>query len=247
MLTVAVPDGRVVVHEIGHGPPVVLVHGGTGTATHDWGRIVPALRDRARVVTLDLRGHGASPNRGGALTEVRFAQDLTHVLTRLGIGQAVFIGFSLGANTVLRLITLYPGRARGAVLIGGSATGDPARIRAMKSGPWPPGLAALHHPAHPDPDHWDHLRQTLLENWSNSTERSTAELARATLPVLVVHGERDAIQTTTVARDLAERLPDARLEVVTEAGHAVQRDQPEEFLRLVTDFLTARCGFPEEA
>jgi pimeloyl-ACP methyl ester carboxylesterase len=245
-LTVAVPDGRVVVHEIGHGPAVVLVHGGTGTAAHDWELAVAGLREHARVVTLDLRGHGGSPNRGGALTDVRFAQDLTHVLTRLGIGQAVFIGFSLGANTVLRLITLYPSRARGAVLIGGSATGDPERIRAMKSGPWPPDLAALQHPAHPDSDHWDRLRQVLLDDWSNNTERSSAELARAALPVLVVHGERDAIQTTAAARDLVQRLPDARLEVVTEAGHAVQRDRPEEFLRLVSLFLSARCGFFEE-
>jgi pimeloyl-ACP methyl ester carboxylesterase len=247
MLTMAVPDGRVAVTEAGHGPAVVLVHGGTSTGRHEWQLLSLALQEHARVITLDLRGHGLSVNHGGALTESRFALDLPHVLRRLGIGQAVFIGFSLGANTVLRLLTRHPERARAAILIGGSATGDPDRIRSYKMGPWPRDLVALHHPAHPDPGYADMLRRTLLENWARDTERTSDELARATMPVLVVHGEHDTVQTRQAACDLATRLPQGQLVVMPGAGHAVHRDRRDDVLRAVRSFLTATPDGEESA
>lgn len=238
--TIAVPDGAVAVTDRGHGPPVLLVHGGTGTGEHDWGDVAHHLGRRGRrVVVVDVRGHGASRNDGGPLTTRRFAADLLHVLRSLGIGRSDLVGFSLGANTVLELLCRRPDVGTRAVLVGGSATGSPARVRAISDSPeWPPALRALRHAVDPSPDYWYRLRGHLLADWEANTEVPARRLARVRCPVLVVAGVHDPIQRVDVARHLASTLPEGRLALVEDAGHAVHHDRPDRFLELLDDALT---------
>ena len=57
-------------------------------------------------------------------------------------------------------------------------------------------------------------------------------------PVLIVRGRYDPVLTMTRARWLRDALPQARLEVVSRAGHFLQEDQPERVASLLADFLT---------
>lgn len=224
---------------MGSGPPVVLVHGGTGTADHDWSAVRAHLAGSHRVITVDLRGHGGSENLGGELATRRFAADLPHVMDRFGIRRAALVGFSLGANTVLDLLCRQPGRATRAVLVGGSATGSPDQVRALAAAPgWPRQLRELRHAVDPAPDYWLRLRTVLLEDWASHTEVDPRLLARVACPVMVVNGCDDPIQRPVVAEHLAAALPCARLELVPDAGHAVHLDQPERFADLLDSFLT---------
>jgi 3-oxoadipate enol-lactonase len=242
-LTVAVPDGRLRVWERGSGRPIVLVHGGTATAAHDWGATVDDLARDHHVVCFDHRGHGGSPDHGGDLALRRFAADLPHVLRRLGLVRATFVGFSMGANTVLHLLVRRPELADAAVVVGGSATGDPAHVRAIAADPaWPGSLRRLVHEVDPSTDYWHRLRSQLLEDWACHTELAPDALARVRCPVLVVNGADDPVQSVSVARHLAGSLPDARLEVVPGAGHAVAWDQPEHFLDLLRTYLAATAA-----
>lgn len=235
----AVPAGRLVVREVGTGPPVVLVHGGTATGTHEWSGVAAHLASRRRVVVVDVRAHGGSVHDDGRLGVTRFAADLLHVLRRLAIPRADFVGFSMGGNTVLELLCRAPERARRAVVVGGSATGDPERVLALtRTDAWPAPLRALRHDVDPSPDYWRRLRDLLVTDWAASTEVDPARLARVDLPVLVVTGADDPIQSPAVARHLADALPHARLELVDRAGHAVHVDRPDLFLTLLDDFLT---------
>lgn len=228
-----------VVTEVGSGPPVLLVHGGTGTGEHDWADVRAHLAASRRVITLDLRGHGRSRNEGGELSTRRFAADLPHVLARLGVRRADLVGFSLGANTVLDLLCRRPELARRAVLVGGSATGEPDRVRAIAAAPqWPGALRRLRHDVDPSPDYWHRLRSVLLEDWAAHTEVDPRLLDRVTVPVLVVSGCDDPIQRPEVAAHLARSLPYAHLALVPDAGHAVHLDQPARFLALLEDFLS---------
>ncbi|HET7093398.1 MAG TPA: 2-succinyl-6-hydroxy-2,4-cyclohexadiene-1-carboxylate synthase, partial [Thermomicrobiales bacterium] len=63
-----------------------------------------------------------------------------------------------------------------------------------------------------------------------------ARLAEIGCPVLLVVGEEDA-RFRAIAADLADRLSDARVTVVPEAGHAVHLEQPERFATIVQEFL----------
>nr|WP_269779024.1 alpha/beta hydrolase [Propioniciclava soli] len=64
-----------------------------------------------------------------------------------------------------------------------------------------------------------------------------ARLAEIRTAVLLVHGERDSGVPLASVREAAERLPDARLLVVKDAGHWVQRDRPDLVIPAVTEFL----------
>lgn len=75
--------------------------------------------------------------------------------------------------------------------------------------------------------------------WRKARTNYTDQLGAITVPVLMVHGERDTGVPVRRAREAAALLPDARLLVVPDAGHWVQRDQPAVVTTAVLDFLAA--------
>lgn len=73
--------------------------------------------------------------------------------------------------------------------------------------------------------------------WAKTRTNYSDQLRSITIPVLVIHGDHDTGVPVNRARDAARKLPDARLLVVPDAGHWVQRDRPAVVLRAVLDFL----------
>ena len=65
------------------------------------------------------------------------------------------------------------------------------------------------------------------------------ESALATLPVptLLIWGDHDPLAGPDVGRDLTTRMPDARITVITDAGHIPHLDQPEPVAAALNDFL----------
>jgi pimeloyl-ACP methyl ester carboxylesterase len=107
----------------GSGEPVVLVHGYTDNLDHSWVEpgILANLAKDHRVVAFDLRGHGKSgkphdPSQYGR----QLSQDVVRLMDHLGIARAHIVGYSLGANTVAKLLTTDPQRFITATLGGGS-------------------------------------------------------------------------------------------------------------------------------
>ena len=235
--TIPVPGGRVFVSERGSGTPIVFLHGGTGTGAHDWGGIVDALAPRYRTILFDLRGHGCSPDDDGTLGVVRFGLDARHVLRALGVPRAVMVGFSVGGNTLLKLLSRDPRTAIALVTVGASARGDASRVAQIMAGPWPDYLMELEHAVGHGPDYWKDLRGALAGDWAHNLALSDGDVRRVTCPTLVCHGEGDRIQQLGYAHHLVETLPDAELFVAPDAGHAVQLDQPELFVERLEAFL----------
>jgi pimeloyl-ACP methyl ester carboxylesterase len=190
------------------GPPVLLLHGLAASSASTWREAgwLDLLADAGRdVVAPDLPGHGATPLPEGTIDLTAFALDAVP-----GDAPVDAIGFSLGARTVLLAAAEAPERFRKVVLSGigdnlfrdddsmlrvadALEAGDPdepmARYfldHARRSGTDPVGLARL-------------LRET-------QPTVTDDHLARVTMPVLVVIGERDFAGP---GEPLADRLPDA--------------------------------------
>jgi pimeloyl-ACP methyl ester carboxylesterase len=236
---VAAPDTQLHVREVGTGRPLVLVHGGTGTGSFDWGPLVPLLADHFRVVWFDLRGHGHSPAPGLRLGIVRFGLDTHRVMQALGIPRAILVGFSAGANSLLTLAIRRPDVAAGLVTIGGSMTSDPARVKEILSGPWPEDLKAIDHVAGSGPDHWRRLRRALAEDWAENNVFEPEMLARISCPFLAIHGERDRIVFPEQAELLSTHVPNGRMWLAPGAGHLVQKVLPEETAGQIIEFAEA--------
>ena len=234
---VPVPAARAAYRERGTGPAILFVHGGTGTAEHDWAAIAERLEDRYRTVLVDLRGHGASTDPTREVGITRSGLDLTHVLRALGLARAVLVGFSYGGNTLLHLLGRDPSWASALVTVGASAEGDASRVEEIMTGPWPSALRNLRHATSDDREYWQELRGALAHDWAANLALDDAALARIDCPVLVCHGADDVFQPLPYAERLMAGLPDACLEVIEGAGHAAQLDQPEVFLELVEQFL----------
>jgi pimeloyl-ACP methyl ester carboxylesterase len=79
--------------EGGSGKPLLLLHGAARTL-EDWSLAVPMLVPHHRVVTVDLRGHGLSPE--GAWTWDEVVGDVAELLHDLDLEDAVVAGHSLG-------------------------------------------------------------------------------------------------------------------------------------------------------
>ena len=108
MSTMTVDGLRWEVRVRGAGRPLLLLHGFTGRGT-SWGTHATAFARRARVITVDLPGHGrsgtAAPDR---MTVERTADDLAAILRRLDAVPADVVGYSLGARIALRLAIAHP-------------------------------------------------------------------------------------------------------------------------------------------
>lgn len=117
--------------------PLVLAHA-TGFCGAVWSPLVPALRERFRVVTLDQRGHGDSDKPDGDYAWKEFASDLAGVIDALDLRETYAVGHSKGGAAVAGVAADHPGRLARAVLL------DPVLIAPFVAGqePAPNPLAA---------------------------------------------------------------------------------------------------------
>jgi pimeloyl-ACP methyl ester carboxylesterase len=224
----------------GAGPPLVLLHGLSGSGRW-WSRNVPAFASSFRTYAVDLPGFGASRRvRWSRLDDT--VDRLADWIAAEGLSRAHIAGHSLGAAVAARLAARHPKRVDRLVLVDAAIRLVGKRlspratdvVRTVRSGM--PGFAPILvrdllrcHP-------WSFVAATvdaLQPDWDS-------HLARITAPTLVVWGERDAITSLPLGRDIAETVADARLLVLPNAGHNPMWECAEAFNSEVLRFLTDR-------
>jgi pimeloyl-ACP methyl ester carboxylesterase len=102
--------------EGGAGPPLVLLHGPCGNATH-WMDVLPDLVGRYRVIAPDLPGHGASGTGAVPLTRDRVLGWLDALIEHAGSDRSVLVGHALGGAVAARYAVGRSDRLRRLVLV----------------------------------------------------------------------------------------------------------------------------------
>jgi non-heme chloroperoxidase len=97
---------RIAYDDRGSGRPVLLVHG-VSMSRRFFERNLDALAERFRVVSVDLRGHGESPAHEGGHTVAQYARDLHDVIGKLGLEGAAAVGWSMGTMVVWDMIRRF--------------------------------------------------------------------------------------------------------------------------------------------
>ncbi|MCA1378948.1 MULTISPECIES: acetoin dehydrogenase dihydrolipoyllysine-residue acetyltransferase subunit [unclassified Bradyrhizobium] len=237
------------------GPSVVLVHGFSGDAD-SWALNIVELRQRARVIAIDLPGHGGSTKDVGDGSVDTLAKAISGALDALGIGSAHLVGHSLGGAVVLRLAQLHPERVISLVLVapaglpGGRLNrefldGMVDAQRAREIRPWLELL--FHNPARASAEMVENMarykridgveealgtiRNGLLAGVAAYPSAGTVALP----PVLLLLGESDQVVGLP---DLALLPPDWKVVTLSGAGHMPMVEQFAEFNRLVGDFVS---------
>ena len=101
----------------GEGQPLVLVHGGGSTIQTSFGRILPLLSQKFKVIAVELQAHGHTSDRDGPESFEQDADDVIGLCRRLDIKKASFLGFSNGGNTCMRIAMKQPGLVNKLVII----------------------------------------------------------------------------------------------------------------------------------
>jgi 2-succinyl-5-enolpyruvyl-6-hydroxy-3-cyclohexene-1-carboxylate synthase len=251
----------------GEGPPLLLLHGFTGSGA-SLADLAARLAARFRTVRLDLVGHGRSeaPRDPGAYRMESCVDQVCAALDALGIPTAHLLGYSMGGRVALALCAWRPERARSALLVAASAglehpgqraarrTSDEELARRIET----QGIQRF-------VDEWMALplfasqrclgraalaaaRAQRLANRPHALALSLRGMGSGAQPPL--HASLAGIEMpllfvageldakfAAVARDLAARAPRGRAESVAGAGHACHLEDPEAVARLAESFF----------
>jgi pimeloyl-ACP methyl ester carboxylesterase len=107
----------------GGGPALILLHGGLGSGDM-FQAILPELTGKRRVITVDLQGHGRTPDVDRPLRFESMADDVAALVEHLGLGQVDVMGYSLGGGVALRMAIQHPELVRRLVLVSVPFRGD---------------------------------------------------------------------------------------------------------------------------
>ena len=213
-------------HEMGEGRPVVLIHGYFSDAATNWIKYGHAEKVAAlgrRVVMPDLRAHGqnARPHDAAAYPADALARDGMALIDHLGLTDYDLGGYSLGARTAVRMVTM--GATPGKIVLSGMGleglldTGRRAahfRRILTNLGSFERGSPEWMAEAFLKTTGGDPV--ALLGILDTFVDTTREELGRIAQPVLVLAGEEDDDNGSHAA--LLELLPDARL-VETPGNH----------------------------
>jgi 2-succinyl-6-hydroxy-2,4-cyclohexadiene-1-carboxylate synthase len=127
-------DGLTVnIERWGSGPPVVLLHGFTGSAG-GWADVASALAPEFEAIAIDIVGHGQSdaPEDVARYAMRRVVDDLAAVLQSLGHERATWLGYSMGGRTALQVAVHRPDVVSALILEGGTPGLATAEERAAR-------------------------------------------------------------------------------------------------------------------
>ena len=251
----------------GQGPPLVLIMGIGYDATLWTLAQVPELSRTFQVVIFDNRDVGRSAAATGPYTTADMADDVAALLDALEIRRAHLLGLSMGGMIAQEFALRHAKRLHRLVLSGCGAA--PARVAfdpirtwnwvkatdrtgevfagqqftCLFSNGFLRNVEAVQQTvafltSNPNPigaEAYDRQAQAYLRH--DALDR----LAGVKSPTLVVVGEQDLLTPPWVCREVADRIPGCRFEMIKGDGasHVVPIERPHDFNRLVTTFLSA--------
>lgn len=238
-------DGIQIAYERhGEGTPLVLLHG-YPLDHHLWDKVVPFLENTFDLILPDLRGFGQSSTVDSPYTMDDFAADIAGLLNHLEIRKTAIAGHSMGGYVALAFARLYPERVRGLGLVSSQVLADPPD---RKEGRYKSAedvskngignvVESMAPKFTPDEKLQAYARASMegqqpaayVGALKAMAERmdSTPMLSSFQFPVVLVHGDADALIPIDRAREVKASLPEAYLVEVRGAGHMPMMETPE--------------------
>jgi pimeloyl-ACP methyl ester carboxylesterase len=247
-------------------PTVVLLHGGPGSFDHSYFKPhFSRLAEVARVVYLDLPGHGRSDwGDPDAWSFEACADAVRGFCDALGLEEPVVYGHSLGGMVAMLYGARHPGHARMLLLVSTAGRFDVQRLvegfRRAGGGDVAEIASRAYHGERVTDEEWARCRELFGPNVPDAETRARlvvntelSELWSGRLgefdvldrlgaiesPTLVCVGELDPVTPVAAAEELAAAVPGARLEVLPGAGHWPWLDTPVRHWELLAHVLAA--------
>jgi len=246
--------------------PILLLHG-TSSSLHTWEPWAKALREKHRVISVDLPGHGLTgPFPDGDYRLAHYTRFIGELLDKLGVRHAVVAGNSFGGQVAIELAIEMPDRVDKLVLVDALAyprdsTSVPIGFRIAQT----PGLNILMQYMLPRRIVEDSVRNVmgdpskvtpaLVDRYFAMsvragnraslpprfnylpTEESAARIGRIKKPTLILWGGRDRLIPPNNGNRLHRDIAGSQLHVFPALGHVPQEEDPASTVVVVLRFL----------
>jgi pimeloyl-ACP methyl ester carboxylesterase len=243
---------------IGHGRPIIFLHGWLGSCCL-WRETMDYLSSYFQTFALDFWGFGESGKNQKTFTVPDFVNMVGQFMENLGIDNALIVGHSMGGTVSLSFALQNPEKVSKVVVVGSPIVGSSLALMlklagypcistlvfnmmwALKLGirvasPWI--TRDINWPEMINND----LSRTTQESFQDSIAslRSTdlrLQLIPNSFPVMGMYGNRDVIVHPNQGAILVNTIPGARIERFENSGHFIMLDEPKKFRSKLLDFL----------
>ncbi len=247
---------KIAFQHVNNGEPTVVFTHGAYIASSEWQPQLDALGDKSYLL-IDLRGHGQSERKGYPYSVAKFADDVRQLLEHLGLEPVVLCGHSLGGMVAQQLAVKCPERVAKLVLVDTSYGVRSTRLEAFLTEitlpmfnlapvAWQTKLFAGQIGKHSagakryvQAEIGKHAADltNYREVWKAVTQfDGYKRLEDIGCPTLIMVGGLNK-QTHRQARVMAQRIPASRLVFIDDAGHMLNWDNPEQFNRVLLEFV----------
>ena len=256
-------DGTRIHYEVTGRPgatPILMIQG-LGASKNAWNLQRIAMATRFRSISLDNRGAGRSDKPTQPFTLEQMADDAIAVLDAAGVETAHVVGASMGGVISQIIAVKYPHRVRSLTLVCTACRNHPWRQELLQSWAhtaeekgmievgkeaaqwvmsprsfrrlvpaftWMGPLAALR-PRHS----FVSQIQAILD----TREDLVDELSSITAPTMVIVGNQDILTPRGDSEEIAERIPNAELVVISGAAHGLMMEHSTTFNKILIEFL----------
>jgi pimeloyl-ACP methyl ester carboxylesterase len=238
----------------GEGRPLVLLHGALSATQSSFGKYISHLARAHRVISLEMQAHGHTADIDRPLRIGIMADDTVVALGQLGVEEADFYGYSMGAGIAFDIAIRHPKLVRKLVLAsftfnqsgfhpGLLASMAQLRPEHLAGSPWQQEYARVA----PNPNDFPRLLEKVKDMNRNLPQWSEDEIRSIEAPTLIVVGDSDVVPEHSVqlfrllgggaSGDTTAGLPKSRLAMLPATSHTMMVDRAELLLPILSNFL----------
>lgn len=261
---VRIDNAKIYYETAGEGMPLVMIHAGVADS-RQWNNEFEYFSQSNQVIRYDMRGYGKSEPAEGEFSHMRDLVSLLDALGVHE--PLVMMGCSMGGGLAMDFALTYPSRVKGLIMVDSGPSGlkldvpasskyadaekafeagDLDLVAEIETQIWFDGAGRTSEQVNQE------MRKLLYEmnrlalsyevrqlgKRLPNTETPAAErLQDLDIPVLIIVGSHDTPYTLAAANYMEEKIKSARKVTIEDAAHMPNMDQPEEFRRIVRDFL----------
>jgi len=237
----------------GSGPALVLLHANTGTSASWALQFGPFSRAGYRVIAFDRRGWGGSiadPATGPQPGSV--AEDLAALVDHLGLGVFHLLGVAGGGFVALDYASWRPATLRSLIVTASTGSFSEPEMQRLTENIAIPGFKELpetfreigpsFRALYPDRvAAWSHAQEAARQPGAPAqplrTPNTFAKIWAIRMPMLAITASADLLAPPTLMAAWLRHMPQAEIVPIADSGHCVPMEQPEQFNRIVLDFL----------
>ena len=240
---------------------LVILHGLFGSSDN-WLTIARQLTDEYKVYLLDQRNHGDSPH-DPAHTYEAMAEDLKNFIVEHDLKEPHVLGHSMGGKTAMYFAVKYPSLFDKLVIVDIAPKSYPVHHDQILTGLKSIDLTQVKTRGEADKQLAEYVpelgvRQFLLKNLNRDANKSYSwkinlevidksiekiseglpQALHAPKEVLFVGGKNSHYIEQEDYATIDQFFPGSQIEMVDGAGHWIHAEKPDEFLKIVRDFLS---------